>query len=218
MTRLVWIAALALGAADFSGPAAAEEHILADPAAMLATARLAAFHGVDSYAVEHHRHGLFLRSTPHGTASGLYADVSVDGRKLGVVRWTWCVDILHVSADIRDLAREDFGAMVMFVFGEPSFFNRDVPTLAYVWTSTPVDNGTMLPSQRFQSLRYLQLHGRADTGKWFNETRDIAADFRAAFGSEPGQLHHIAVFNDNDQTGEPASALFGSVVSSRGGE
>ena len=37
----------------------------------------------------------------------------------------------------------------MFVFGEPSFFNRDVPTIAYVWTATPVANGTVLRSQRY---------------------------------------------------------------------
>lgn len=27
--------------------------------------------------------------------------------------------------------------MVMFIFGEPSFFNRDVPTQAYVWLHRP---------------------------------------------------------------------------------
>lgn len=210
MRRLV-MAVLALTAADLLRTASAEDRILADPAQMLAAARLAAFRGVNSYTVESGTGGPFLRSTPHGTASGLYQELDIEGRDLRAVRWNWRVDILHARADVRDIAREDFGAMLMFVFGEPSFFNRDVPTLAYVWTSTPIANRTMLPSLRFQSLRYVQLRGRADIGRWFTETRDISADFRAAFGYEPTRLRHIAVFNDNDQTGEPTSAVFGTV-------
>ncbi|KAB2943116.1 DUF3047 domain-containing protein [Hyphomicrobium sp.] len=211
MRHLVCMSILALGAGDFAGSASADDPILADPAQMLSAARLAAFRGVNSYTVERGPDGLFLRSTPHDTASGLYQELDIEGRDLRAVRWSWRVDILHASADVRDIAREDFGAMLMFVFGEPSFLNRDVPTLAYVWTSTPIANGTILPSLRFQSLRYVQLRGAADVGRLCTETRDIAADFRAIFGREPPELRHVAVFNDNDQTGEAASALFGPV-------
>jgi hypothetical protein len=112
---------------------------------------------------------------------------------------------------VRILDKEDFAAKVMFVFGEPSVFNRDVPTLAYIWTSTPVRNGTVLVSQHFGRLVYMQLRGHGDLGPWHQEERDVAADFKAVFGYDPGRLRYIAVFNDNDQTGEPASALVGPI-------
>ncbi len=208
-SRLALVALAVAGAVVRS--ASADDRMLADPARMLATAQLAAFRGVDSYTVEPGPEGLFLRSTPHGTASGLYQALDIEGRDLRLIHWIWRVDVLQTSADVRDINREDFGAVVMFIFGDPSFFNRDVPTLAYVWTATPVSNGTILPSLRFQSLQYVQLRGRADTGRTCSETRDVAADFRAIFRKEPPNLRHVAIFNDNDQTGEPASAVFGAV-------
>lgn len=101
--------------------------------------------------------------------------------------------------------------MVMFVFGEPSLLNRDVPTLAYVWTTTPVPNGSVLPSIRFSALRNVQLRGQDDVGRWQREERNVVEDFRAIFGYAPPPLEYIAIFNDNDQTSEKTSALFGPI-------
>lgn len=101
----------------------------------------------------------------------------------------------------------------MFVFGRPSWWNRDVPTLAYVWSSTRVANGTVLPSLRYDSLRYVQLRGRAEVGTLQREERDIVADFEAIFHRSPPELNYVAVFNDNDQTNEQVSALFGGITS-----
>ena len=139
--------------------AGAEVRVLADPAQMLATARRVGFSGQHNYGIEQGPRGPVLRSTAQSSASGLYQDVQIDGRSLRKVRWTWRVDALPWSADLRNLEREDVGAAVFFVFGEPSFLNSDVPTLAYVWSSTPVADGTGLPSLRFHSLRYIQLRG-----------------------------------------------------------
>ncbi|MBC8049548.1 MAG: DUF3047 domain-containing protein, partial [Chitinophagales bacterium] len=124
-------------------------------------------------------------------------------------------ETLQPNVDIRDLKSEDFGATVFFVFGEPSIWNKDVPTLAYTWTATPVKNGSMIQSQRYKSLRYMQLRGVAEVGKWQEERRDVTADYRAIFGKEPPKLKYIAVFNDNDQTKAPVTALFGPVVSAQ---
>lgn len=120
---------------------------------------------------------------------------------------------IHTTADIRRRESEDFAAKIAFVFGEPSWINRDVPTLAYVWTSTPVPDGSVLASTRYSQMKYIHLHGRADAGAWQTESRDIDADFRAVFGRSPPKLRYIAIFNDNDQTGEPVSALFGRITS-----
>jgi len=201
--------ALSLLAAESS--AHADERLLFDPARMLGSAERMDFKGHNTFAVEHTDGGDVLRSTPNFSASGLYQGVDVPGDALRNVSWRWRVDQLQPHADIRKLETEDFGAIVFFIFGEPSLFNRDVPTVAYVWTATPVADGTVLQSKRFASLRFVQLRGRADAGDWRSETRDVAADFRAMFGADPPHLHKIAVFNDNDDTREPASALFGPI-------
>ena len=194
---------------------AAGQHVLVDPVTVLKTADRMDFVGKNEYVVELTPEGAFLRSIPHNSASGLYQHMDLDGRTLTRVQWTWRVDQLQRSADLRKLPREDSGATVFFVFGEPSLTNRDIPTLAYVWSATPVPDGTILPSARYKSLRYIQLHGLKSVGSWQQETRNIAEDFRTSFGRPPDVLKYIAIFDDNDQTGEPASALFGKIVDTR---
>jgi hypothetical protein len=195
--------------------AAKAESVLVDPAQMLSTAKRIDFVGRNDFSVERTTQGSFLRSVPRSSASGLYQPVELEGAELTRIRWRWRVDKLHETADVRKLATEDFGAMVMFVFGKPSIINRDVPTLGYVWTATPAANETVIRSQRYKTLAYIQLRGRADVGRLSVEERDVAADYRSVFGKEPGELKFIAVFNDNDQTNEAASALFGAIVDAR---
>lgn len=190
---------------------AGESRLLADPVAMIKTAKRMDFVGQNSFAPEQTEFGPLLRSTPHRSASGLYLTVAVAPASLGPVTWRWRVDQLQRSADIRNLKTEDFGATIFFIFGEPSFFNKDVPTLAYTWSATPVADGTVLPSLRYQSLRYIQLRGRAEVGTWERERRNLVSDYVMVFGHEPPALHYVAVFNDNDQTGEPTSAQFGPI-------
>lgn len=191
----------------------ASQQVLAEPASMLVSAERIDFVGSNALAVENSPFGQCLRSTPKRSATALYQRVTLPAQALERVRWSWRIDMLQHSADVRDLAHEDFGAKIMFVFGEPSVFKKDVPTLAYVWTTTPVANGSVLPSLRYSSLFYVQLRGAGDVGRWQQETRSILEDYRSVFGREPGPLRYIAVFNDNDQTSEATSALFGPIVS-----
>ena len=194
---------------------AAAGPVLASPAQMLSTAERVDFVGANLFTVEHSERGDMLRSTPQRSASGLYQKMDLDGRDLRSVSWTWRVERLQRSADLRKLATEDTGATIFFIFGEPSIFNRDVPTLAYVWSSTPVLEGTVLLSARYASLRYVQLHGADAVGTWKTDNRNVAEDFRSAFKREPDTLRFIAVFNDNDQTAQPCSALFGPIIDAR---
>jgi Protein of unknown function (DUF3047) len=208
-------AALAILLLCWQPSLAGTRRVLANPVAMMATAERVDFVGRNSLAPETSAFGPVLRLTPHHSASGLYLPVAIAPALLGAVSWRWRVDQLQPSADIRALKKEDTGATIFFIFGVPSFFHRDVPTLAYTWTATPVADGTILPSQRYQCLRYIQLRGRAEVGKWEWERRDLVADYKRIFGREPPALRYVAVFNDNDQTGEPASAEFGPIDSDR---
>lgn len=199
-------------AVTFVAPAPVRADVtLASPRQLLAAKRVD-FVGKNTFALERTDAGEMLRSVPHRSASGFYKSVLVEGRSLASVRWTWRIDTLHKTADLRRLEREDSCASIFFLFGEPSMMNQDVPTLAYAWSSTPVPPGTMIRSQRFASLRYVHMHGAESVGSLRSEIRDVAGDYRAAFHREPDTLRYIAVFNDNDQTGEPCSALFGSIV------
>lgn len=208
-----WILAAMIGCGLAVLSAAAAQLTIADPAVMLTQGVRKDFVGSSDLHVETTVRGICLRSRPQSSATGLYLAVDVAPSRLRRVAWSWSVERIHTTADIRSLEREDFAAKIAFVFGEPTWLDRDVPTLAYIWTSTRVANGSLLPSVRFSNLRYLQLHGAGDVGTWQHEIRDVAADYRAVFGTEPPPLRYVAIFSDNDQTGEPSSTLFGRISS-----
>ena len=58
----------------------------------------------------------------------------------------------------------------------------------------------------------LALRGREDTpGRWYSETRDVAADYRALFGRLPPPLIGVAFMTDTDDTGSLAQAFYGNI-------
>lgn len=216
-TRAALAIAAALASSIQPNEGRASERLLADPAEMLSNATRVDFSGSNRMSVEQFIGHRRLRSVPQRSATGLYLPIADDRAKLKDVRWSWRVDRLQPSADLRSLEHEDVAAAVIFVFGEPTLFSRDVPTLAYVWTGTAIPMGSTLRSRRYNSLKYIKLRGTDHVGTWHTEVRDIAADYRNTFGKEPGALKYVAVFNDNDQTGEPASALFGPIFTTPAG-
>lgn len=153
-----------------------------------------------------------IRAEAEGVASVIERTVKLDMARAPTLTWRWRVDALQAGADIRDKTRDDMGAALILVFGEPSLFNRP-PTLIYVWANEAVSKGDIVPSPRSGQVRYVVLRsGEAPLGQWVEETRDVAADFEAAFGEvPPAYARRLCLFTDGDQTGERGAAQYGEV-------
>ncbi|MDP1069050.1 DUF3047 domain-containing protein, partial [Klebsiella pneumoniae] len=83
--------------------------------------------------------------------------------------------------------------------------------LMYVWDSAlPV--GTVVINPRSDRIRKIVVDsGPAELRRWRDHRRDLAADFRLAFGEEPGPLTSIAVMTDSDNSRASARAWYGPV-------
>jgi hypothetical protein len=57
--------------------------------------------------------------------------------------------------------------------------------------------------------------GSDKLNQWIAEKRDIAADYRKAFGEDPPAISGIAIMTDSDNTGESATAWYGDIIFSR---
>ncbi len=195
---------------------AAESIVLADPTAPLSEAWThRRFTGATEYETTLLDGVAAIRAIGRDSASGLYRDISYRIADFPWLEWFWRVDQLQRTADIRVKDREDFGAAIFLIFGRPSMLNRDVPTLAYVWTSDRVQEGTLVRSPHHpDSLNDIVVRSGTDSlGKWVQERRNVADDFRKAFGREPPDLvEAVALFTDNDQTGEPVEAYYGTIT------
>jgi hypothetical protein len=54
--------------------------------------------------------------------------------------------------------------------------------------------------------------GPARLGEWIDYARDVADDYRRAFGEAPGRISGVAIMTDADNTKSRASALFGDLT------
>lgn len=149
----------------------------------------------------------YLQGIPEASAAGYYQPVDIRSGRLHRVGWSWRVDALSPSTDPW---QDDIGASVLFVFGVPSAFEPDVPTIAYTWTGAPVARATPQRSTRQENLFFIQLRGRTDFGRTCTEARDVTGDYLRLFGTLPPPLRSVASFVDG--TGPEAAPSFGRVL------
>ena len=153
-----------------------------------------------------------IRIAAEGASGGLGRYVEIDTESCPAVEWTWRVDGLPEGADLSSDQAEDVAASLMFFFGDPGPLAAPtpVPTLRYVWAaSEPV--GALIDSPYFPgTLRSLVVRsGPEGLGRVATERRDLAADYRAAFGEDPpGPVALVALFTDSDHGGGPVEAFY----------
>ena len=93
-------------------------------------------------------------------------------------------------------------------------FKLDLPaaTVCYLWDRT-LAPGTWLPNVYTDRVRMLVLRSEAagEQGRWFEERRDLRADFERAFGAEADgglpPVSAIAFASDADNTGRQRARL-----------
>ena len=155
-----------------------------------------------------------IRAVGRNSGSALHRELRYRPADYPWLEWSWRVDKLQASAYLRDVKREDFGAAISLLFGRPSLFRREVPTLSYVWTNAKLRPGDVVESPHHRgTVRSIVLQaGTERLGQWVRERRNVVEDYRRAFGSDPpANVEMIAIWTDNDQTGEPVEAYYGRI-------
>lgn len=156
--------------------------------------------------------------------------VALPAGELREVNFSWWVPAPVAGAHVGDSDKEDAAARVMFAFDgdvaalpartrmlfdlAEALTGEQPPyaTLMYVWDSR-ASVGSVIVNPRTDRVRKIVVDSGYDmTGRWRDHTRDIAADFRRAFGEEPGALRSIALMTDGDNTGTKARAYYGPVT------
>ena len=145
------------------------------------------------------------------------------------LEWRWKVNRMLDKADMRAREGDDFAARVYVFFDVSmdslSFADRtklrlarmiagpDVPTaaLCYVWDNTHRIGHTQWSPYTNRARMIVLQSGTSNIEKWITESRDIAADFRDAFGFDAPAVTGVAVGNDTDNTGEHVTTWYGDV-------
>jgi hypothetical protein len=164
-----------------------------------------------------------------GAASALGHPVNFDIGSAPVVEWRWKISGLIDGADNAIASREDSPARIILEFdGDKSKLplreqailalakgsaGHEVPyaTLMYVWANkAPV--GKVIPNPHTGRVRMVVAqNGPAGVGAWQSMRRNVADDYRRAFGEDPGRLIGVGILTDSDNTGETVDAWYGDI-------
>ena len=137
------------------------------------------------------------------------------------LRWSWRVQQANALTDLRSKAGDDTVVKVCLSFDlsmdRVPFMERQAlrlarastdqalpaATLCWVWGGAEA-KGELLPDPYSRRVRYIVLRQSQDPlATWFDETRDVAADFRRAFGDESIDVPPVTaviVSGDGDNT------------------
>lgn len=170
-----------------------------------------------------------LHSYAAGSSSGLMQYVNIDPFRQSWLRWEWKIGALIDTVDPDKHTTEDSPGRVILGFdGDKDgltfsdqilfetarvFTGYDFPyaTLMYIWdANAPI--GTIMTSNRSGRIKMLVVANAAGgVGQWQAFTRNIVADFEAAYGEKPGQLIGVGVLTDTDSSGETVETWYGDI-------
>lgn len=163
--------------------------------------------------------------------SGLWRKIRVDPQHTPILEWRWRVPrpeagspplsvtsraspmarlslAFHGDAaalDFEDRARLRLAKMLT-VHGLP------YASLLYVWMmDKPVD--AVLHSPHTERVRMIVVEsGALRAGEWVTIRRNVAEDYRRAFGEEPGDIVSVGLMTDHGDDGSPRRTIYGDII------
>ena len=170
-----------------------------------------------------------LKVDSSNSAGSMAIPVALLGAPTTTLQWRWKVSRVLDKADMDDKLADDHSARLYVFFDVPleslsladrtkirlarSIAGVDVPTaaLCYVWDNKHRVGYTAWSPFTRQLRKVVLQSGPEAIGQWRLESRDVAADFRQAFGFEAPAVTGVSVGNDTDNTEDRVTSWFGDV-------
>jgi hypothetical protein len=162
------------------------------------------------------------------SASGLY--VPLREREAGMLRWTWKTSGIIRNADNSHGPREDSPLRLFVAFdGDKGALplkdqlmyemarlttGREMPyaTLMYIWGGRRAE-GSVVKNPHTDRVRMIVVDsGTKHANEWRCHERDLRADYRKAFGSDPGRVVAVGIMTDTDNTRSKAESWYGDIA------
>jgi Protein of unknown function (DUF3047) len=171
-----------------------------------------------------------VRAEAKSSASGLIHPLALDPGTYPLLQWRWKVDALIAKADNSQKHLEDAPARLVVSFDgdvekltpqDRMLFDnvriltgQQMPyaTLMYIWGNR-APREIVIPNKHTSRVRMIVVEsGRDKLGSWQEVTRNVAEDYRRAFGEEPGRISAVGIMTDTDNTGGNIHAYYGDIL------
>ena len=150
---------------------------------------------------------LCVKSVRSGLLVGTKREIDV--AVLREATWGWSAETLPKGGNFRERSTNDQVLQVQFAFDGGK-------VLSYVWDTTgPVDaTGSGLSWQDDVQVIVLEA-GAAKLGQWLTESRNLYADYRKIFGTEPGRILGVAIQSNSQHTESSGAGCVGPITLKR---
>jgi hypothetical protein len=167
------------------------------------------FKGFTEYQMAKDNGHSVVKATSNGSASGLVKKISFNPSKYRYLRWSWKVAHTIKGGDETSKAGDDYAARIYVLF--PGKFFWQMKAINYIWANKLV-KGESAQNAFTSNARMIAVEsGNEKSGQWLAEERDLLADYRALFGTDPREAEAIAIMTDTDNTGGTAEAWYGEI-------
>lgn len=151
-----------------------------------------------------------VKATSHDSASGMIRKISFQPSKHRYLRWSWKIAGTIKGGDEKLKSGDDYAARVYVVF--PGRYFWQMKAINYIWANN-LSKGNFVPSVYAADSKMLAVEsGNGKAGQWQTEERDLFADYRLLFGTDPPEAEAIAIMTDTDNTGGTAEAWYGDII------
>ena len=165
-----------------------------------------------------------LRISSDRGGSVIWRPLTRDFAAASSAAWRWRVDASVPPTDLARRGEDDRNIAVYFLFADdPAVLDnppaslraamRQGRALVYVWGGN-ARAGSVMPNPNMGGRGQLLVRrpAAAPTGLWQSESVDLRADFRRAYGGDPGALVGVGVSSDSDNSGTRTEALLADLV------
>jgi hypothetical protein len=164
-------------------------------------------HGKPDFLISSDGGGSSIRLKSVDSSFGLERGVDVNPYETRYLTWSWKVTQLPASGDFRNIATDDQAAQLLVAFA-------DRRVLTYIWDTT-APKGTERSAGFIPLARIFAIvceSGEAQTGRWVQEARDVAADYERAYGNPVPHVKGLRIQINSQHTSTVAESYFGEVA------
>ncbi|MFZ2950239.1 MAG: DUF3047 domain-containing protein [Desulfuromonadaceae bacterium] len=174
------------------------------------------FKGSTEYLIHQENGRTVVKAASHASASGMVRKIHFEPSKYRYLRWSWKIVHTIKGGDEKLKSGDDYAARVYVIF--PGRFFWQMKAINYIWANR-LPKGEHVPNPFASNARMLAVEsGNGKAGQWVDEERDLLADYRLLFGTDPQSADAIAIMTDTDNTGGNAEAWYGEIFLSTVGK
>lgn len=171
-----------------------------------------------------------LQAEADASMSGMARELDIDPQATPWLQWRWRIAQLNDKSDLYSKRGDDFPARLYVFFDfdleQLPFFERliiriaralygdrlPLAALCYVWArGDPPGTAAWSPyTRRVRTI--VASSGEENVGQWVTVERNIADDYREAFGEPVPRITGVAIATDTDNTHTQSRAWYGDIV------